>query len=119
MNFDFNNELVAQSNIDIESFGNIAIEGSDANGFFYYFVTKTIMGETQLVTFGPVVQDIETILDGFSFISTVMDYNEKKLQKNIFVWLNDKKHLVDAKIIEQKAAFAMIPDLKTTLSDFE
>ena len=50
MIFDFNEQLQAQSSLDIENIGTFGLEGLDDNNVAYYMVMETFLGYTSIVT---------------------------------------------------------------------
>ena len=56
----FNNQYVPQNTLEIESVGNVCIEGIDMDdGLYYYLLIKTLMGTSSIFQYGPVVPDMK------------------------------------------------------------
>ena len=114
--FEFNNQLVPQSLIEVENIGKFAIEASNDEGLYWYMIISTSLGQVTMVEWGPVIPDLNEIPEGFSNSLTKMEYKEPKIEKMINFWLNDKyKKLTDAKIITIGEALDVFPDLRTYL----
>ena len=117
--FEFNNQLMPQSLIDIENIGDFAIEANNDEGAFWYLVIRTSLGTTTIASCGPVVPDIELLPDGYTCYLTRMDYKEEKLIKSINMWLNDRgKKLVQAKVIDINEAIDQFRDLGEYLENY-
>lgn len=117
--FEFNNQLMPQSLIDIDNIGDFAIEANNDEGAFWYLVIRTSLGTTTIASCGPVVPDIELLPDGYCCYLTRMDYKEEKLIKWINMWLNDRgKKLVQAKVINIDDAINQFRDLGEYLTNY-
>ncbi len=121
MTFEFNQQLVPQSLIDIESVGEFAIEAFNDEGYYYYLIVKTLLGTCTLASCGPIIPDCNLMLSGFKITLDKCQYKEDKLAKSINFWLNDKsKKLTMAHIIDIDEALDQFPDVATyvrTLSE--
>lgn len=90
--FKFNNYKTALSEATIEQIGNFAIEAiSEEDQFYYYLLVKTYLGTTHIFSYGPIIPDIDSLLDNYYLNYTKLPYNEKKLITFITKWLNDSK----------------------------
>lgn len=119
MIFDFNQEKVAQASLDVEDVGNVSIEGVNEEGYFSYIIIKTTFGKTNIFTFGPIIPDLDELVKNFSFNYSSMTYNQGKIVKLIFSWLNDNKKLTSAKIIEEDEALLALPNLVNCIANSE
>jgi len=110
MIFDFDlREQYAQS-LTIADFGNTCIQGIDGEGNEHYLILKTVMGKTHILEFGPICPDIEMLVPTFKIYYSKMTYSEKKLFKEIDLFLNDKKKgLTEAKEIDIEEGLSYIP----------
>ena len=96
----FNLKLDFQNQLDIEDVGNIAIEGiNEAAGFYYYLLVFTSLGKTHFISYGPIVPDCSILLTNFVFNYTSIKYNDRKIEKLIGQWLNDKTKGISAATI--------------------
>lgn len=112
MIFEYNEERVLQSSIDIDDIGNTAIEGTNDDGYYYYLIIVTVLGETSIYTFGPLLPDLAELIEGYTFNFFSLDYKENKIEKIITRWLNDNKKLTSAKIIDKQSAIDSLPNLE-------
>lgn len=116
--FEFNQQLMPQSVIDINEVGQFAIEGVNEEGLFWYLIVRTSLGTTTLAQCGPVVPDVDFLPDGYCCSLTRMPYKEAKLEKTINSWLNDGKKLTEAHSVEIADAIAQFRDLKSYLENY-
>lgn len=99
----FNNQYVPQNTLEIESVGNVCIEGIDMdNGLYYYLLIKTSMGTSSIFQYGPIVPDMEKSYNYYNVSYNKEQFNEKKLGMFISKWLNDKfRKISSARIIDE------------------
>lgn len=111
MNFEFDNQMTPQNNIDIEDIGQCCLECSNEEGYYYYIIIRTSMGITSIATCGPVVPDLEQLPNGYSTYLKKIEYREDKIAKEIKYFLNDKKKINQATEISFEDAIANFRDL--------
>ena len=63
----------------------------------------------------PAPADIDMLLEGYAFSFFSLDYKEAKIESIINKWLNDKKHLDSAKIIDKDTAIDLVPDVRSLI----
>jgi len=120
MEFEFNKQLSAQNQIDIENIGSFALEAYNDAGAYYYYLVKTILGQCVIASCGPVIPDIANIPSGFSVNLYKMPYNEIKLIKSISLFLNDKyKQITEATEIDIEDAIEQFRDIKEYLKTLD
>lgn len=61
MEFNYYYDTIAMASIDVEDIGNCAIEAHTDSGEFYYLLIKTNFGTSTIVTYGPIVPDINLL----------------------------------------------------------
>lgn len=117
--FDFNNQLVPQGILDIDKIGNCCICGySEKTGFSYYLLTKSALGVLEIITYGPVVDDIDELPDNYSCSYQKTTFNEPKLKSFINKWLNDRsKEITDASEINKNIFLDNIKDISIIVSE--
>lgn len=99
----FNNQYVPQNTLEIESVGNVCIEGIDMDaGLYYYLLIKTSMGTSSIFQYGPVVPDMKKSYNYYNVSYSKEQFNEKKLGTFISKWLNDKfRKISSARVIDE------------------
>lgn len=104
--FAFNNQLTPQSEIDIEKIGNCCLCGySEKTGFSYYLLTQSDLGSIEIMSYGPVVEDIDEIPDNYTYSYQKMAFEAKKVGGLINKWLNDKSRQITDAVEVEKAHF--------------
>lgn len=110
--FEFNNQFVPQSLIDVENIGQCAIEASNDEGYFWYLIVTTSLGTVTIASAGPCIPDVALLPSGYACSFYTMEYKENKLEKAINTWLNDRgKALTQAKIVEIEDALDEFRDV--------
>ena len=119
MTFEFNQQLMPQSLIDIEQVGEFAIEAHNDAGYYWYLIVKTSLGTTTITSCGPKIPDVSLLPSGYTCSLNRIQFNEKKLEKTINMWLNDRmKTLTEAKVIDIDDAIDQIAELKDYLKNY-
>ena len=112
MEFKFNKEETYLNYLDVDSVGNVAIEGfTDKDNVFFYLIISTTMGTSSVFQYGPTTKDDR---QQFNIASSLMtfEFNEKKLQKVISMFLSK---MTDANIISKEEALSHCIDIKEYL----
>jgi len=120
MEFQFNNQLTPQNQIDIDNIGSFALEASNDDGLYYYYLVKTVLGHSIIASCGPIIPDLDILPSGFSISLHKMNYNENRLFKVINSFLNDKeKKITSAYEISIEDAINRFRDLKDYLRNLD
>ena len=107
-----------QSLVEIDNPGNMALEACDDLGVYWFLVIRTLLGESEILSFGPLDIDSDTPLPPYTCSYEKFQYNQRKLNTAINRWLNDKdKALTSARVIEMEEAFTHIPDIYKFIKD--
>lgn len=118
MNFEYAFLTLASSNIEIEDIGNCCLQSFDALKQEYYLVIKTSLGETQVITYGPIYSDLSTPPATVSYFYQKFQYSQKKICKIIEQFLSGKNGKVtEVKQISEEEAFLHMRDLKSFLQE--
>lgn len=90
MDFEFNIQPTPQSLLSVDNIGQLAIEASNEHtGNYYYLIAITNLGVITIATAGPVLPDLDMLPSGYSVDINAMDYEEKKVTKVLYKFLND------------------------------
>jgi hypothetical protein len=118
MVFEFSVQRTYNESIDVVDIGNTALKCLNGNMETFYLVTKTVMGKTHILKFGPVCPDIDVLINDFFVNYKKIDYKENLICKEIDKFINDYKKEVDT--IEEVTEFEMwqdFPDIKQLFDD--
>lgn len=101
--FDFDKVWSANNFVDIEDIGNFYLEGiNEKDGLYYYLMMKTELGTTSIMSYGPIVPDVQLIPDGYTCSLNKIQFNEKKIKLWISKWLNDRqKKITGANLLDE------------------
>jgi hypothetical protein len=121
MIFEYDEQPVFTQSLDIGDIGNTTIKCSSMTGD-WFLRTKTVMGKTSLIVFGPVIEgSVEDypLIDGFAVSFSKFDYKERLIIKAINQLLNDpKKGINHAEEMLEQAAINNFPDIMNTFENF-
>ena len=114
MIFEFKPEMCYMEQLDVEDIGNVCVRATSEHGLEYYIITKTILGKTFILKFGPILPDLQTLWPGFSVNFSKIDYKEGKIIKEISAMLNNsnpKDKIAKAEVVTEYEAFSIFPDI--------
>lgn len=112
MILDYDKQAVFTKSFDIADIGNTTIRAANENGFEFYIATKTILGKTSILKFGPIMPDIEVLLDSFELSYQKIDFKEANIMKALNLYINDiKKKIVNLEEIIETELFDAFPDI--------
>lgn len=122
MIFEFDQQPVFTQTLEIGDIGNTTIKCSSSMKGDWFLRTKTVMGKTSLLIFGPVIAgSVEDypLIDGFAVSFSKFDYKERLIIKAINQLLNDpKKEITYAEEMLEQAAIVNFPDIMNTYENF-
>lgn len=122
MIFEYDEQPVFTQSLDIGDIGNTTIKCSSPMNGDWFLRTKTVMGKTSLIVFGPVIEgSVEDypLIDGFAVSFSKFDYKERLIIKAINQLLNDpKKGINHAEERLEQAAINNFPDIMNTFENF-
>ena len=112
MIFEYSIQKIFTQSIDVVDIGNMAISCTNKENASWYLITKTIMGKTSILTFGPIVPDLPILLDGFKVEYEKIDYKEPKICSKVDKFINDNKKEVETiEEITEYEAFELFPEI--------
>lgn len=110
MIFEFSVKKTFNESIDVVDAGNTALKCTNQLMDSYYIITKTVMGKTYILKFGPVCPDIDELLDDFSVSYKKIDYKESAIYREIEKYINDfKKEISTVEEITEHEAWKDFP----------
>ena len=109
----FNRQSVFVDSLCVEDIGNCALEALDNLGQYHYIIVKTVHGQSHVLSFGPVIPDLETLPKSFTVEYYFSSYNDKKLAKALQVWAAGPQKLNFEQItqITSEEALSRLPNI--------
>ncbi len=119
MIINYNGEATFLGELDVDNIGEFAIEASNDDGMFWYYVARTLLGTTTIATSGPRIPDVELLPKTFNQERKTMAFNEIKIIKDVSQYLNDfKKKITRAELIPIDDAINQFVNLRDYLQDY-
>lgn len=81
--FDYMQVITVGAQIEVPDIGDCCILGRDDLGQEYYLVTKTKLGMTDIIEYGPALPDFEVLPKSVKYTFDRIDYSEFKIEKRI------------------------------------
>lgn len=101
MKFDYCISTTADAQLDILDMGNVCIEATNYKGEHYYLITKTDLGWTESLEYGPIIPEMQLLPTSVMCSYNRIEYSEYKLDKMITSFLNSgKRNIQHASVIE-------------------
>lgn len=110
----FNRQSTYVDCLYVENIGNCALEALDELGQYYYIIVKTVQGQSHILSFGPVIPDLEVLPKTFKLDYYSTQYNDKKLAKSLQVWATgqQKTNFEQITQIDSTEALAQLPNIE-------
>ena len=100
----------SQDTLDVDDIGNCYLETSNDSGEFFYLAVRTCLGISRVTEYGPYSDGIR--LPSVSCTFNQFDYNEKKLNKIIYSFLNNPgRNITQAREMDQEEYELLAKDL--------
>lgn len=110
MIFEFDQQPVFMQNIQVQDIGNVAMRCTNEKQQEYYLVTKTYLGKTAFLKFGPVYGGVEALVDNMELVFKKFDYKESTIVKEINKCLNDGRNgITKVELISEWSALSNMP----------
>ena len=112
MDFDYFITTQSMGLLSIEDIGNCAIDGFNDRGEEFILVVDTNLGRTRIFTFGPFIQDMETLPNEVSCILKQINYSIQNISKQIRQWINNPRYnITQAMEIDKEEALNKCRDI--------
>lgn len=109
--------------LEVDDFGNCAIEANNDDGEFWYLVIDTKIGYTRVMEYGPIVPNKETLEDFCGCSFTRIEWDAKKVVNIITSFLNKKRKgrldISQAREISRESALAQCKSIIEYMKDSE
>lgn len=114
MLIDYHGVRTFEDTFDIVDPGNTCIRCTSYEGAEYYIVIRTVAGQINFLSFGPVLPDVtEILVPDFNLSYTKFKWNERKLEKAISSFVNDpKKKISELEEVAEYEGFSTLPQIE-------
>ena len=113
MVFEYSVQRTFNESIDVVDIGNTALRCIGSKLDDYYLIIKTVMGKVSIIKFGPVIPDIEMLLNDFTVSYKKIDYKENLIHKEVDKFINDfKKEITKVEEITEYEAWQAFPAIQ-------
>lgn len=96
MIFEFAVKKTFNQSIDVVDIGNTALRCTSTNMLDYYLITRTVLGKTSILKFGPICPDLDMLINDFTVSYKKLDYKENVVFREIDKFINDFKKEIDS-----------------------
>lgn len=122
MIFEYDEQLVFTQSIDVVDIGNMCLRCQKAamsHLVYYYLRTKTVMGKTSLITYGPIVEGADGMISDFNVTYKRYDYKERQIAKDTNSFIHDpKKEIVLVEEVLEEAFWKDFPDIQDAFENY-
>lgn len=113
MVFEYSVQRTFNESIDVVDIGNTALKCVGSKLDEYYIILKTIMGKVSIIKFGPVVSDLDMLINDFSVSYKKIDYKETAIHKEVDKFINDfRKEITSVEEITEYEAWRAFPQIQ-------
>lgn len=116
-NYQYLRQVSFMDSISVDDIGNVILDGYNDLGERYFLIIRTLLGVSRILEFGPIQPGAKTFCQ---CTFQQMDYDEKKIDKIIDKFLNDKKMLtqVQSSQISSKNDMTIVTDFIPNIVEF-
>lgn len=113
MVFEYSVQRTFNESIDVVDIGNTALKCVGSKLDEYYIILKTVMGKVSIIKFGPVVSDLDMLINDFSVSYKKIDYKEMAIHKEVYKFINDfRKEITSVEEITEYEAWQAFPQIQ-------
>ena len=92
--FNYNGQVSYEDFIIVEDLGNVCLHAVDELNYSYFFITKTTLGTTSCLEFGPLDIDDTLLPDESNIHFCRFEYSNNMIIKKITKFLGPKKNML-------------------------
>ena len=117
MIFEFDQQPQFMQQIEVDDIGNLALRCVNSKGQEYFIITKTYLGKTAFLKFGPIFSDLGILTNNMELIFKNFDYKENTIEREIDKCLNDGRNGINqVEIILEQTSLAAMPTAASFLN---
>lgn len=115
--FEFDSKQVFIKKLEVEDLGNAAILCRTDDGKEYAILSKTFLGKTILLKYGPYLPDIDMLNFNLELSFKKFDYKEDLIIREIEKYLQDpRKGITEAEVVSEDVVLSQMPTQATILN---
>lgn len=123
MQIDFCKQESYIGSINIEDYGNCAIEANNDEGQYWYLIVDTCMGFVRTMEYGPIVPSLSRMEDSCVCVFSRSEFDGKKVVKKISDFLNKTRKgymdITQAREVSRKTALSQCRSIIEYMKDPE
>jgi hypothetical protein len=121
MEFKYKQVKQFEALIDIDDIGQCSLEITDSEGMCHYLIIRTLLGETTVFEYGPIVSDVQTLPDYVSCRISKSSYDIIKIKKTITTFISDRGRIKveNVRQLVMSEALNLCKDLITYMRQFD
>ena len=114
MNFEYCYLVEAEGNIEIEDIGNVCLRAYNDRAQEYYLLIKNDLGNTQVIEYGPIISDLDSLPRYVKYTYQEVDFSERKMYNIINGFLNDSsKAITQVEVVDESVLRGAIKNMIT------
>ena len=94
MTFEYLQRVVVDAQLDVENIGQCVLQANNDYGEEFYLIIITELGWSEILEYGPIVPDLETLPYSYTVTYNRIEYNQGKLERAIDKFLNNPKRMI-------------------------
>lgn len=120
MQFEYYKTVTVNAILDIEDIGNFAIKAFNDKGEEYIMVVDTVLGETRMFTYGPIIPDLDLLPPSVNCSFNRINFSTKFIQKAVDTFLGGRSQITQAMEVSKEEALEDCKDIISYMkqSDF-
>ena len=92
--FNYNGSVTYEDSVNVEDLGNTCLQAVDELNYCYFFITKTSLGITSCLEYGPIDLEDDLLPDETNIQFSRFEFSNKTIIKKINAFLMPKKNLL-------------------------
>jgi hypothetical protein len=81
--FEYMMSIKAEADITVEDIGNCCLSAYTDLGFLYLLIIKTDSGNTEIIEYGPILEDLDTLPANVEYLYEKFQFSESKISRRI------------------------------------
>ena len=118
MKFEYSYTTLCDADIEIDDIGNCCLEANNDRAEFYYLYIRTKYGTTSIMTYGPIIPDVDQLPKSVNCSFKRIDYDEDKIEGIIDDFLNKGfRNISQAREVDKDTIFTNCRSIVDYMAD--